>query len=287
VSESANQPVTLLDFLNLSASWLESKGIDEARLNVQHMLSHILTLDRMGLYLKFDYPLNPDEIAKLRGFLARRAKHEPLQHILGISHFIDFTVKVNRDVLIPRPETEELADLAIKTLKSESGLKILEIGTGSGIIPIALAKSLSTPSILTLDISESALETAKINFAENGVSDSISIICTDFLSWKSDQKFDAIISNPPYIPALEIDSLEPEVKFFEPKLALTDGKDGLTFYKAIADFCKTRLQPGGFVFLELHASYSQEIKTFFLPVLTEVEIISDMQGKPRILKGKK
>lgn len=287
MSESPHQPVTLLDFLNLSASWLESKGIDEARLNVQHMLSHILNLDRMGLYLKFDYPLNPDEIATLRGFLARRAKHEPLQHILGFVHFLDFKVRVNRNVLIPRPETEELADLAIKSLKSYPKLNILEIGTGSGVIPIALAKGLSTPSILTLDVSDSAIETAKLNFLENGVSDSISVLCTDFLSWTTEQTFDVLISNPPYIPAAEIESLEPEVKVFEPQFALTDGKDGLTFYKAIAEFCLSGLKPGGFVFLELHAGLSEQIKTFFLPILSEVEIVNDMQGKPRILKGKK
>ncbi|MBN8707573.1 MAG: peptide chain release factor N(5)-glutamine methyltransferase, partial [Bacteroidetes bacterium] len=165
--------------------------------------------------------------------------------------------------------------------------KVLEIGTGSGILPIALAKGLSNPSILTLDISEDALETAKINFNENAISDLIEVMCTDFLSWKSDRMFDVIISNPPYIPFSEISGLEPEVKNFEPEFALSDGKDGLTFYRAIAEFCKSGLNPRGWVFLELHADLSDKTREFFQPVLSEIEIITDMQGKPRILKGRK
>ncbi len=281
------QPVTLLDYLNLSVNWLESKGIEDARLNVQLMLGKILNLNRMGLYLKFDYPLAPDEVTRLREFLSRRAKREPLQYILGEAQFMDFLLKVGPGVLIPRPETEELADLAIKTLLPFAGLRILEVGTGSGCLPVALAKKLAKPSVLSLDVSDEALRIARENLELFHAADQVTLLQTDFLCWTPKEAFDVIISNPPYIPEPEIASLQPEVRQFEPVSALTDGADGLSFYKALASCARHHLKPGGWIFLELHEVTAPVVAALFKPVLEDVEIVRDMQGKPRILKGKK
>lgn len=282
-----NQPVTLLDFLQISTDYLISKGIDDARLNVQLMLGHILRLDKVALYMKFDYPLSPSEIDQLRSFLKRRISREPLQHILGEAPFLDFSVKVNRHVLIPRPETEELVDLAVKTLKGKPNLRILEIGTGSGIIPIALAKSFPDSKILSLDISPDALKIAAENAEQLQVLHQITFQEANYLTTEIAQTFDCIISNPPYIEQDEIVNLEPEVRDFEPITALTDGADGLSFYKRFIHTVNKNLTIGGYIFLELNTDLSSHIFDMLSPHLSESEIVRDMQSRPRIFKGRK
>lgn len=280
-------PVTLLDFLTVSTDYLQSKGIDDARLNVQLMLCHILKIDKIALYMKYDYPLAESEISTLRDFLKRRINREPLQHILGETQFLDFTFKVSKDVLIPRPETEELVDYAVKELKKFEYPSILEIGTGSGIIPISMARYLSGSRIVAVDISEEAILIAKKNAFINKVENQIDFQIRNFLTDDFSGQFDCIISNPPYISKTEVNLLEPEVKNYEPHIALTDGNDGLDFYRKFKTVITENLKPGGFIFLELNESLAEETKALLESVLTHSEIILDMQNKPRIFKGVK
>jgi len=280
-------PVTLLDFLTISTDYLQSKGIDDARLNVQLMLCHILKIDKVALYMKYDYPMAESEISTLRDFLKRRISREPLQHILGETQFLDFIFKVSKDVLIPRPETEELVDYAIKEMKKIEKPTILEIGTGSGIIPISMASYLSGSKIVAIDISEEAILIAKKNAFINKVENQIDFQIRNFLTDDLSGQFDCIISNPPYISKTEVNLLEPEVKNFEPHIALTDGNDGLDFYRKFKTVITKNLKPGGCIFLELNESLAEETKTLLESVLTHSEIILDMQNKPRIFKGLK
>lgn len=282
---NTKEPKTLLDFLNLSTEYLTSKNIEDARLNVQLMLCHILKCDKISLYMKFDYPLDEIEIQTLRTFLKRRSLKEPLQYILGEAPFFDFMLKVNPSVLIPRPETEELVDLAVRSADKTKPLKILEVGTGSGAISIALAKFLPSSNLTTTDISKEALQTALENAKSVGVSNQINFVVHDFLNEAITDVFDMIISNPPYIEKAEVQQLADEVKNFEPVISLTDGADGLAFYRRFAQIVKTNLTSNGFLFLEMNADSAEKIKNILSPELFSVEIINDMQEKPRLIRG--
>lgn len=282
---NTKEPKALLDFLNLSTEYLTSKNIEDARLNVQLMLCHILKCDKISLYMKFDYPLDEIEIQTLRTFLKRRSLKEPLQYILGEAPFFDFMLKVNPSVLIPRPETEELVDLTVRSVDKTKPLKILEVGTGSGAISIALAKFLPSSNLTTTDISKEALQTALENAKSVGVSNQINFVVHDFLNEPISDVFDIIISNPPYIEKAEVQQLADEVKNFEPVISLTDGADGLAFYRRFAQVVKTNLTSNGFLFLEMNADSAGKIKNILSPELSSVEIINDMQEKPRLIRG--
>jgi len=230
----------LLDIIKYSANLLQENGIKDARLNVELMFCEILDCDRMKLYLDFDKPLSQDEISAFKLMLKRRIHKEPLQYVLGKTNFYGYDIKLNNKVLIPRQETEILVDIILKDICStpKEFVNILEIGSGSGCIAIALSKELTKKNIkhkiLSVDISEDAVTLSKKNAELNGIiSDNIEFMVYDFLQNNSLPDFDYIISNPPYIPKNDFNLLDVEVKLFEPENALTDGSDGLIFYRKI------------------------------------------------------
>lgn len=230
----------LLDIIKYSANLLQENGIKDARLNVELMFCEILDCDRMKLYLDFDKPLSQDEISAFKLMLKRRIQKEPLQYVLGKTNFYGYDIKLNNKVLIPRQETEILVDIILKDICStlKEFVNILEIGSGSGCIAIALSKELTKKNIkhkiLSVDISEDAVTLSKKNAELNGIiSDNIEFMVYDFLQNNSLPDFDYIISNPPYIPKNDFNLLDVEVKLFEPENALTDGSDGLIFYRKI------------------------------------------------------
>jgi release factor glutamine methyltransferase len=230
----------LLDIIKYSANLLQENGIKDARLNVELMFCEILDCDRMKLYLDFDKPLKPDEISVFKQMLKRRMQKEPLQYILGKTNFYGYDIKLNDKVLIPRQETEILVDIILNDIcgTPKEFVNILEIGSGSGCIAIALSKELTKKNIkhkiLSVDISVDAVTLSKKNAELNGIiSDNIEFKVNDFLQNNSLPDYDYIISNPPYIPINDINLLDEEVKLFEPLNALTDGSDGLIFYRKI------------------------------------------------------
>lgn len=200
-----------------------------------------MNCDRVSLYLNFDKPLKPAETEILKNFLERRISHEPLQYILGSTSFYGYEIKVNKSVLIPRPETEILVDKIIKDIEAggKTRISVFEIGTGSGCIPVAIGKSLSDKNInfeiFTIDISEDAIKTATANLELNGLKiPEIRLTVKDvFEIEKLKKDFDYIVSNPPYISEREYKLLDKDVLDSEPKIALTDSGDGLNFYKRI------------------------------------------------------
>jgi len=232
----------LLDIIKYSANLLQENGIKDARLNVELMFCEILDCDRMRLYLDFDKPLNPDEISAFKLMLKRRLQKEPLQYILGKTNFYGYDFLLNNKVLIPRQETEILVDIILKDIYGtpKEFINILEIGSGSGCIAIAVSKEITKKSIkhriLSLDVSEEAIILSRKNAELNGIrSEDVEFRVLDFLKNDSFPDYDYIISNPPYIPQKEIDFLDEEVKLFEPVNALTDGSDGMNFYRKIFD----------------------------------------------------
>ncbi|AFH49432.1 Methyltransferase [Ignavibacterium album JCM 16511] len=280
--------ITVLEALNLSTDYLNKKGIESARLNAELMLAHILNCKRLELYLMFDRPLDEAELQNYRNFLSRRAQREPLQYIIGEVEFFNIRLKVNRSVLIPRPETELLVEKIINDFQEKNNFRFLDIGVGSGNISIAILKNIFQANGLAIDISEDALALAKENSALNEVESRISLLKFDFLKddIKSLGKFDLIISNPPYVSAQDYEALEPELKVYEPKIALTDFYNGLTFYKKIIEQSSTLLNENGRIYFELGKGQSENVNMMLKEKgFNSIDIIKDYQGIERIVCG--
>jgi release factor glutamine methyltransferase len=282
----------ILDILNYTTRYLSEKGIENSRLNAEHLLSHTLNINRVELYLNYDRPLLETELKRFKLLLNRRLNQEPLQYIIGETEFMSLPFKVNSGVLIPRPETEILVETVLETctekFNSESKIKILDIGTGSGCIAISLARYLENCHVTALDVSQGALKTAEENARLNNVENKTRILMADFLDSRSSkelaQEFDVVVSNPPYVGAEDFEKLPEEVKDYEPAIALKDGNDGLTFYHKIADFALTHLTAKGFVAVEVGLGQAHQVKRIFLENgYSGVKIFEDLNAIERIL----
>jgi len=241
----------------------------------------------MKLYLNFERTLTPSEVDALRELVRRRGQREPLQHIVGSTSFCGLEIAVNRSVLVPRPETELLAEAGwsfLSTLNSQLSTA-LDFGTGSGCIAIALAAKYPKARILALDVSADALALAKQNAEANQFADRIQFLHGDgFAALPKEIRFDLIISNPPYIPTTEIESLEPEVRDHDPRGALDGGTDGLDFYRKLAAEARPFLKPNGKSMLEFGDGQAEAIKKIFENQNWIVEAIrQDYTRRERIL----
>ncbi len=282
--------MTVLEAIQKSTEFLAKRGVDSPRLQTELLLAHLLKLPRMKLYLNFERALTPAETDALREFVKRRGQREPLQHITGSTSFCGFEIAVNRHALVPRPETELLAELGWEFLSSRgresahfseqndqrrltSAATALDFGTGTGCIAIALAVKCPAAKIVATDVSADALSLARKNAVRHNVAERIEFLqgdgfaalidrwgerprepggnaITDGSPGISPHQFDLIISNPPYIPSAEIATLQPEVCDFDPRAALDGGADGLDFYRKLAAEAKPFLKPGGKIMLE-------------------------------------
>ncbi len=250
---------TVLKVLDWTKGYLAVKGVENARLETEWMLCAALGLDRVGLYVNFDRPLSPEELAPFREMVARRAIREPLQYILGTQEFMGLEINVSPAVLIPRHDTETLVEEAVRVCPKAE--RILDIGVGSGCIAIALAKALPRAEVFGVDTSEEALEIARRNAESNSVTVKFSrgslFESVDYLT------FDLIVSNPPYIPSEDIAGLQPEVRDFEPKAALDGGVDGLDFYRRIIPLAVRYLNAGGWLLFEVGINQSLQVLELF------------------------
>jgi release factor glutamine methyltransferase len=211
--------VTVLEVIQRSSDFLTRKGVDSPRLQVELLLAHVLQMPRMKLYLNFDRTLTETELDLLRGFVKRRGEREPLQHIVGSTSFCGLEITVNGDVLIPRPETELLAERALAFL-SLPGLEhatVLDFGTGSGCLAVVLATRYPTAAVHAVEISEPALKIARRNAERDQTAGRIQFHLGDgFSALACDLRFDLIVSNPPYIPSADLAALQPEVRDYDP-----------------------------------------------------------------------
>ncbi len=280
--------LTVLESIKLSTEFLQKKGIESPRINAELLLAKILNCKRLDLYLKFDRPLNEEEIKLYREFLSRRSKFEPLQYILGSVEFYGLEFMVDSSVLIPRPETEILVEEIINSVTKGDKLKILDIGTGSGIIAVCLAKHLPECKVIAVDSSIEALNTAKKNSDINNTAGMIDFIEWDIQSgsFLPEKDFDIVVSNPPYISAEEFTKLRPELKIYEPKTALTDSADGLSFFRVIALKSKELLKRGGRLFMETGMEQAGEVKEILLSNnYSDIKFKKDYLNIDRVVSG--
>jgi release factor glutamine methyltransferase len=279
--------MTVLEAIQKTTDFLAKKGVESARLNAELLLAHQLKLPRMKLYLNFDRVLTAAETDGLRELVRRRAAREPLQHITGSTSFCGLEIAVSRAALVPRPETELLAELGWDFLatRHSSLVTALDFGTGTGCIAIALAAKCPNAKITGIDVSPDALALAKQNAEKNQVADRVEFLEGDgFTAVPEKSQFDLLISNPPYIAAAEIGTLQPEVRDFDPRAALDGGADGLDFYRRLAPEAKRFLIPDGKLMVEFGEGQSGAIRKIFETEKWIVEAVKeDYSHRERIL----
>ena len=255
--------MTVLEILNRTKVFFEKKGVPDARLDAEYIISHGLGMkNRMDLYLNFEKPLTAAELDTLRPLVARRANREPLQHIIGDTSFRGHIIKCDTRALVPRPETEEIVDMAKKSLEGVTAPFIVEVGTGTGAIAIACAKEIEGAKVLATDISDDALALARENAQANGLGETLAFAQGDLLdavtsdivakvAGDASAKINCLIANLPYIPDSEKGKLQPEVDKFDPELALYGGPDGLTLVRKMLAQTEGKLNAGASIFLEI------------------------------------
>lgn len=278
----------VLDAIKLSTDFMEKKGVQSPRLNSELFLADILKCKRLELYINFERPLTTAETDTLRNYISRRGKLEPLQYIIGSVEFYGLEFKVNPSVLVPRQETEILIETIINSLGCDFAGNILDIGTGSGIIPITLASHIPSANFSALDISPEALETALVNAKLNSASERIDFINGNIFDKQLsfNNKFDVIISNPPYISVEDSQNLQEELTVYEPKIAYCDNSDGFTFYREIIGRAKDYLTPKGKLFFEAGEGQAKYIAQLMeTNGFGNIKIIKDYLTIERVISG--
>ena len=277
----------IVDLIQWSESYFGEKSHQNPRLEIEWMLRSLLNCERLDLYMRFDEPLSGSQLSTLRGWVKRRSKNEPLQYITESCEFFGREFFVDTRVLIPRPETERLIDEAIKSIKHVRSPNILDIGTGSGCIAITLAKEIKNSNVIGIDKSIGSLQVSKKNSAELNVGN-VTFFEMDILNQYPKEKFDLVISNPPYVPKSEMSGLMNDVKDFEPEIALTDFDDGLTFYKRISKIIPHILKDDSSCILELGIGNHPEnvLSIFKQSGYSKLKTINDYNGDKRVLSIK-
>ncbi len=276
---------TIQDVLEWTASHFADKGIASARLDADILLAHALRVDRLYLYLNLDRPLLQVERDRYRELVSRRAKREPVALITGTREFWSLPLRIAPGVLIPRPETETLVQAVLEKVRGIDEPRVLEIGTGSGAVSLAVAKEVTAVGIVATDLDPKALEVARSNATDLGVSASIRFLASDLFSEIPDgESFDIICSNPPYIPTSVLETLEPEIVGFEPRLALDGGVDGLDVIRAIASRARDFLENSGALILEFGDDQRDAVRDTLASHgrFGRINFREDLSGKPRV-----
>jgi len=279
--------VTVLEVIHRSTEFLTAKGVRSPRLQIELLLAHVLEVPRLKLYLDFDRVLKERELETLRELVRRRGAREPLQRIVGSTSFCGLEFTLDREVLIPRPESELLAERAWTLLEAlgEASPCVLDFGTGSGCLGVTVAAHCPRARVYALDVSAAALAVARENAGRHGVLNQLEFWQGDgFGAVPAGMRFDVVLSNPPYIPTAEIATLEPEVRDHDPHLALDGGPDGLTVIRRLAAEAPPFLRPQGRLLLEFGDGQATAVQSHFEGVGWRIESIEcDYHAKPRIL----
>lgn len=285
-------PVRIQDLLAEAGDRLRAAGIDDSRLEAEYLLRELLAMDRSRLFLHAGDPVPAEVVARFGRVLARRCRREPLQYIFGSLEFWSREFVVSPDVLVPRPETEFLIEQALARVRAGGAPPslVLDLCTGSGVIAVVLALELDRP-VLAVDCSRAALAVARRNVRRHRVDDRVMVLCADLFSALPDRPcYDLVVSNPPYVAGHELERLDPEVRDWEPRLALAGGEDGLDVIRRIAAGCAVCLRPGGWLFMEIGCDQEQAVLSLFSsPRLgfTDVAVLPDLAGRPRVLQARK
>jgi release factor glutamine methyltransferase len=248
--------MTVLEVLQSSTAYFKKRGIESPRLNAEHLLAHALGRTRMELYLEFERPLGETELAPLRRLVQRRGEGEPLQHLLGTVEFCGHTFLCDKRALVPRPETEQLVELVESKIENRKS-KILDVGTGSGVIALTLAKKFPEAEIFAVDVSEDALALARENAIRLGVNGRVQLRRSNLLE-NLDERFDLIVANLPYIATQDRQNLSREV-LRDPEVALFAGARGDELLRELIEQAPTRLCPGGLLAMEIGLGQSDAL----------------------------
>jgi len=279
----------LIDLLTLATEYLQTRGVEDPRLNAEYLLSSVLTLNRVELYLNFDRPLSEPEKNRYRELLRRRGRREPLQYLLGETDFRDLTLLVRPGVLIPRPETEQLVE-RIKTDAPGNGYQCaLDAGCGSGAIGLALLQEHLVKRVIMVDIAPAAIELTRTNAVKNGLDpDRIGLLTGDMFELnlpRDGSKFDLVVSNPPYIRSDQWDTLAPEIRNHEPPEALLAGEDGLSIHRSLAEYLPSWLNEHGSFYGEIGTGQGEQSRLIHQAWARRVEVYPDLAGHDRIIRG--
>ena len=291
-------PKTMIgEALKRASFCLKEAGIEGARTEAELLLSNILKIEQLSLLVNSERLLTEDVLASYQEVINRRSKGEPLAYITGQKYFYGFLFSVNREVLIPRPETELIVEVALQRINDNSLfnkplLNCADLGTGSGILAISLAKHLKRAYFWAVDRSASAIELANLNASRHGVTDRLTLLEGDYFEALQhkvpDMRFDLIVSNPPYVSGPDMEKLPPEVKYFEPAEALFGGEDGLDHYRYIVKNLKRIAKNGALVILEIGAGQKEQIADIILGIryLNDINWHYDLNGWPRVVEFK-
>jgi release factor glutamine methyltransferase len=278
--------LTLSTLYQQGVQILKDAHIHSYSLDALLLLCFSLHIQKNTFYTHPERTIFPSDAQKFIQQIEKRAQKTPLQYITGIQEFMSLTFMVNPHVLIPRPDTEVCVEAVLKKYShTKDPLSILELGTGSGCIAVSLAKYLPNATITATDISSEALDVAKENAKRNTVLEKIQFIKSDLFSHIPPQKFDVVISNPPYIPSAHIKTLSVEVKDHEPLLALDGGEDGYLFYRSILPKAKDHLLPNGIVILEVGIGQAQTVAEQMASSFSNVQVVLDLSQIPRVVMG--
>lgn len=279
--------MNISEHLKSATKILQSSGIGEPRREAGSLLAFALGKNQTFLIAHSEYELSSGEEKRFQKALARRAAREPFQYITGRQEFYGLDFEVTPDVLIPRPETELIVENAIEILRGNQNALFCEVGTGSGCIAVSILHESESATAIGLDISERALEIARRNAARHRVSERIELKTSDIFAALEDERFDLIVSNPPYIPLKDIENLQAEVRDFEPLEALTDNQNGLSIIEKIISQAPRFLKPEGILLMEIGFDQSLKVREMFSAKSWQgVEILPDLQGHPRMVKAR-
>ncbi|MGE0160083.1 MAG: peptide chain release factor N(5)-glutamine methyltransferase [Gemmatimonadales bacterium] len=289
-ASTATEPWTVLRTMLWSADYLKGKGVESPRLDAEHILAHVLGLGRLEMYLQHERPLTAGELEAFRPLLKRRAKREPLQYVLGRQAFRTLELQVGPGVLIPRPETECLVDEVLdwarqRTGSPETGLLGLDVGTGSGAIALALLTEGPFAGFVGVDVSADALEIARRNADAHGLTGRFEARQgSTFAALGGGERFDVVVSNPPYVAESQRMELAPEIVDWEPDVALFGGADGLEVIREIVLGASPRLRPGGLLALEVGLGQAADVAALTASQgLADVRIRKDLAGRARMV----
>ncbi len=287
------QTVTIEEALRQGSRRLRSVGLGSADLEASLLVGMVTGLNRLALLTQTATELTPEQWACLDAFLVRREKHEPFQYLAGKQEFMSLEFEVGPGVLVPRPETEHLVEAVLDRIadspRPESGEWLLaDVGTGSGAIAVTLASYVNDVRVVATDLSPEALEFARRNAERHGVAERLEFRLGDGLAPLADRagEFDILVSNPPYIPTGEIAGLDPEVRDFEPRLALDGGEDGLAILGILARDGLSLVKPGGWLAVEVMAGQAPRVE-HLLASWRDIDVIKDLQGHQRVVLARR
>ena len=295
---------TILTILRWTTDYFRTKGVSEPRASAEVLLAHALGISRLDLYLRYDQPLNAEELARFKTLVLKRRESTPVAYLTGHREFWSLDFQVAPAVLIPRPETETLVTATIEVVRDFEGERAgpepstlnsnpvwgLEIGVGSGAVVIALAKELPRTLWVGVDLSSAALAVARENTRRHGVADQVHLLQADLLAaFKPQALFEVLVANLPYVPRAEWEQLSKEIKEFEPRQALLGGEDGLDLIRPLVRQAQHYLKPGGWVLLEVGDGQAEKVAALLLETgdYERVEKIKDFNDIERVVRARR